>query len=83
MKRLFIISFIALMLMSGVSLAQDNQAMDEAKRIKEVCTEYYNQGKDCPYDSVDGVPIMINGDEVQYQRFEEDAEIEEPTFKSN
>ena len=83
MKRLFIISFIALMLMSGVSLAQDNQAMDEAKRIKEVCTEYYNQGKDCPYDSVDGVPIMINGDEVQYQRFEEDAEIEEPIFKSN
>lgn len=84
MKRLFISSFIVLMILTGVSFAQDNQTMNEAKRIKEICTEYYNQGKDCPYDSVDGVPIMINGDEEQGQRFDDETvEVEKPVFKSN
>ena len=73
---------------SGLCFAQDDSANTEAKRIKELCTEYYNQGEDCPYDSVDGVPIMINGEKSPYQRFDnkdqkEEVKTEKPTFQSN
>ena len=85
MRKLLVSIFIVLtVLMGGVTFAQDNSANQEAKRIKEICTEYYNQNKDCPYDSVDGVPVMINGDGNQYQRFdnEKEVKIEKPTFQS-
>jgi hypothetical protein len=85
MKKLLMGLILVLTLIIGVELsyAQDN-SQAEANRIKEVCSEYYNQGIDCPYDSVDGVPIMINGDDEQYQRFDgEEVEVEKPQFKSN
>ena len=88
MKKILSCLILILTLIIGIELsyAQDNgQNVEQAKKIKAICTEYYNEGVDCPYDDVNGVPVMINGDDYQDQRFDDkdEVEIEKPQFKSN
>jgi len=83
-KLLVVISVLIFLTFSGLSYSQDNTQVNEATKIKEICQKYYNEGKDCPYDSIVGSPILINGDENQNQRFDEKkVEVKKPEFKSN
>lgn len=92
MKKFLIVVNVLVFLFLGFQVvnAQDQQAtntalQERAQRIEQICKQYENAGKPCPYKVGEQADISTREEnQVKGQRIDENGyQVEPPVFKSN